>query len=183
MVDVQWGLPSARVDVGGRSPVVVHKVRNTVHGEPHLPALWEWLVIQQTEKTVDQRLVMKLRQEKLKWYDKRSHVSRARGAASAVIWKSRCGKLTPAFGGPPTVLLALGDVQNKLFQSSPFSSLKRQERIFNLHSFWHKNFLWNVFNVFIWGVGGILGFPQTTCSGLKQYTTISQFIRLLKVLY
>lgn len=49
--DLQWGLSSARVDVRGRSPVVVHEVGNTVYSEPHLPALRERLVIQQTEKT------------------------------------------------------------------------------------------------------------------------------------
>lgn len=45
--DLQRGFPSARVNVGGRSPVVVHKVGNTVHSEPHLPALRQRLLIQQ----------------------------------------------------------------------------------------------------------------------------------------
>lgn len=47
--DLQRGFPGARVDVGGRSPVVVHKVGNTVHSEPHLPALRQRLLIQQPE--------------------------------------------------------------------------------------------------------------------------------------
>lgn len=47
--DLQRGFPSARVNVGGRSPVVVHKVGNTVHSEPHLPALRQRLLIQQPE--------------------------------------------------------------------------------------------------------------------------------------
>lgn len=45
--DVQWGFSSARVDVGGRSPVVIYEVRDTIYSEPHLPALWKWLLIQQ----------------------------------------------------------------------------------------------------------------------------------------
>lgn len=47
--DLQRGFPGARVDVGGRSPVVVHKVGNTVHSEPHLPALRQRLLIEQPE--------------------------------------------------------------------------------------------------------------------------------------
>lgn len=47
--DLQRGFPSARVNVGGRSPVVVHKVGNTVHSEPHLPALRQRFLIQQPE--------------------------------------------------------------------------------------------------------------------------------------
>lgn len=46
-MDLQRGLPGAGVDVGGGPPVVVHKVGDAVHGEPHLPALRQRLVIQQ----------------------------------------------------------------------------------------------------------------------------------------
>jgi len=46
--DVQWGLSRARVDVGGGPPVVVDKIRNTIYGEPHLPAFWKRLLIQQS---------------------------------------------------------------------------------------------------------------------------------------
>lgn len=45
--NLQWGFPCARVDVGCGSPVVVDKVGNTIHSEPHLPALWQGLIIQQ----------------------------------------------------------------------------------------------------------------------------------------
>ncbi len=50
--DLQGGFSSARVDVGGRSPVVIYKVRDAIYSEPHLPALWKWLLIQQP-KNVD----------------------------------------------------------------------------------------------------------------------------------
>lgn len=49
-VDIQWGLSSARVDVSGGSPVVVYEVGDTVYCEPHLPALWKWLLIEQPKK-------------------------------------------------------------------------------------------------------------------------------------
>lgn len=45
--DLQRGFPSAGVNVGGSPPVVVHEVGNSVHGEPHLPALRQRLLIQQ----------------------------------------------------------------------------------------------------------------------------------------
>lgn len=47
--DIQRGFSSARVDVGGRSPVVIYKVGNTIYSEPHLPALWKRLLIQQSK--------------------------------------------------------------------------------------------------------------------------------------
>lgn len=46
--DLQWWFASARVDVSGGSPVVVHKVRNTINSEPHLPAFWKGLLIEQS---------------------------------------------------------------------------------------------------------------------------------------
>lgn len=45
--DLQRGLPGAGVDVGGGPPVVVHKVWDAVHGEPHLPALRQRFLIKQ----------------------------------------------------------------------------------------------------------------------------------------
>lgn len=48
--DIQWGFSSARVDVGGCSPVVVYEVGYAIDSEPHLPALWKWLLIQHTKK-------------------------------------------------------------------------------------------------------------------------------------
>lgn len=48
--NIQWGFSSAGVDVGGGSPGVVDKIRNTVYSEAHLPAFRKGLLIQQTEK-------------------------------------------------------------------------------------------------------------------------------------
>lgn len=47
----QRGFSSARVDVGRGSAVVVYKVGDAVHGEPHLPSLGEGLVIQQATRS------------------------------------------------------------------------------------------------------------------------------------
>lgn len=47
----QRGFSRARVDVGCGSAVVVNKVRDAVHSEPHLPSLGEGLVVQQAERS------------------------------------------------------------------------------------------------------------------------------------
>lgn len=49
---LQRGFPCARVNVSGGPSVVVHEVRNTIHSEPHLPALWQRLVIQEPKKHI-----------------------------------------------------------------------------------------------------------------------------------
>lgn len=53
MVDLQWGFSSARVNVRGRSPVVIYKVWNTIDSEPHFPPFWKWLFIQQPKKQIE----------------------------------------------------------------------------------------------------------------------------------
>lgn len=68
--NLQWGFPCARVDVGCGSPVVIYKVGNPIHSEPHLPALWQRLVIQQPKQI---KWVIKKQKTKLQNTCSKSH--------------------------------------------------------------------------------------------------------------
>lgn len=53
--NLQGRFPCPRVDVGRRFPVVVYKVGDVVHSEPHLPPFRQGFVVQKTEQSMQRK--------------------------------------------------------------------------------------------------------------------------------